>query len=98
MLQSGVSNCDVRQVSLETVLRRAGGPIDLLKLDCEGAEWEILQPGTCWDSVRNVRLEYHLFHGETADQAQSALLALGFRILHFLEYSGSGGVIWAGRS
>jgi FkbM family methyltransferase len=98
ILQNGVPSYDVRQVSLETVLMQAGGRIDLLKLDCEGAEWEILQPGACWKSVRNVRLEYHLFHGETADQAQRALVALGFRLLHFQEYSEAGGVIWATRS
>ena len=97
-LQNGASNYDVDQVSLETVLAQAGGRIDLLKLDCEGAEWEILQPVAGWKAVRNVRLEYHLFHGETADQAQRALLALGFRILHFQQYSETGGVIWAARS
>ena len=97
-LQNGVSNYDVRQVSLETVVTQAGGRIDLLKLDCEGAEWEILRLGAAWESVRNVRLEYHLFHGETADQARRALAALGFRILHFQEYSGTGGVIWGTRS
>lgn len=98
MLRNGESNHDVDQVSLETVLVQAGGRIDLLKLDCEGAEWEILKPGNRWESVRNVRIEYHLFHGETADQARRSVIALGFRILHFQQYSDTGGVIWAARS
>lgn len=90
--------CEVRQVSLETVLKRAGGRIDLLKLDCEGAEWEILKPGACWESIRNLRLEYHLFHGETAEQAARALNELGFRILRFRRYDETGGVLWTTRN
>jgi FkbM family methyltransferase len=95
--QNHSPRCGVRQVSLETVLAQAGGRIDLLKLDCEGAEWQILKPGAGWKSIRNVRLEYHLFHGETPDQAQRALAALGFRILRFQAYHDTGGVIWASR-
>lgn len=96
--QNQPPGCEVRQVSFETVLQQAGGRIDLLKLDCEGAEWEILKPCACWPLVRNVRLEYHLFHGESAEEAVQALTLLGFRILRFQRYHPSGGVIWAARN
>ncbi|MEJ5232949.1 MAG: FkbM family methyltransferase [Geminicoccaceae bacterium] len=46
-------------VPFATVAERIGGTIDLLKLDCEGWEWEILEAA----AVRNVRIltmEYHL--------------------------------------
>lgn len=96
--KNGAPNRDVCQVSLETVLARAGGRIDLLKLDCEGAEWEILKPGRCWESIRNVRIEYHLFQEERSDQARRALTELGFRILRFQQYHEAGGVVWATRN
>ena len=88
----------VRQVSLEALVKEAGGRIDLLKLDCEGAEWDILKPANGWQSIRNVRLEYHLFRGESAEDAARALTRLGFRILHFQQYQEFGGVIWAQRT
>ena len=31
----------IAQVSLERAIQRLGGTVDLLKLDCEGAEWEM---------------------------------------------------------
>lgn len=87
----------VPMVSLETVLERVGSELDLLKLDCEGAEWEILRPGPGWARVRHIRMEYHLFRGETAEEAQSALVRLGFRVTRVRRYSDRGGAIWARR-
>lgn len=87
----------VPQVTLETAVERAGGSVDLLKLDCEGAEWEILRPGACWRAVRNLRMEYHLFGGETPAQARAMVEALGFRITRFRQVNEMGGVLWASR-
>jgi FkbM family methyltransferase len=89
------SACSVRQVNLEAVLERAGGRIDLLKLDCEGAEWEMLQSAAGWESVRYLRFEYHLYGGETADQALRALARLGFTIDRFEKHDQESGLIWA---
>jgi len=85
----------VPQVTMETVMERMGGVADLLKLDCEGAEWEILRPGPWWKAVRNVRMEYHLFHGETVKQATDALEGLGFRVARVRQTGEKGGAIWA---
>lgn len=90
--------CQVPQVSLETVLRLAGGRIDLLKLDCEGAEWEILKSANGWQSIRNIRLEYHLFRGESPEDAARELSRKGFRILRLQRYHETGGAIWAARA
>lgn len=95
--ENGGAGYEVRQVDLATVLERAGGQIDLLKLDCEGAEWKILQPRTEWEYIRNIRLEYHLFHGESVEEARRMLADLGFRIQYFRSYDEFSGVIWAAR-
>ncbi|HEX8711233.1 MAG TPA: FkbM family methyltransferase, partial [Terracidiphilus sp.] len=93
--EPGENTFEVLQVDLGTVLERAGGRIDLLKLDCEGAEWEILQPGMVWQLIRNIRLEYHLYHGESAERALRMLTDFGYRILRFEPGHEFGGVIWA---
>lgn len=35
------------------------GPIDLIKMDCEGAEWEFLND-QAWNKVSYLTMEYHL--------------------------------------
>ena len=87
----------VPQAGIATVVERMGGAVDLLKLDCEGAEWEILTPNDCWKAVRDIRLEYHLFDGQTVEQARKALAGIGFKIIHLREHSAMAGVIWAAR-
>lgn len=48
-------------VPLGSVLEQAGGSVDLLKLDCEGAEYDILMkaPAEIMEHVERIVLEYH---------------------------------------
>jgi len=53
---------DVEGLTIPDILHRAGveGPIDLLKLDIEGAEQEIFREAPSWlDSVRHIAIELH---------------------------------------
>jgi FkbM family methyltransferase len=53
-------SCDVPAVTLETVLSRTSGRIGVLKMDCEGAEAEILEAaGSALDAVDFIVAEYH---------------------------------------
>lgn len=49
----------IPQVPLSKVVERAGGAVSLLKLDCEGAEWDILK-SDAMQSVQALTMEYHL--------------------------------------
>jgi FkbM family methyltransferase len=52
--------CDVPAVTLPTVVARMSGRIAVLKLDCEGAEAEILETaGPGLDAVDHIVAEYH---------------------------------------
>ena len=52
--------CDVPAVTLQAVVARASGRVGVLKLDCEGAEAEILEAaGPALDSVEYMVAEYH---------------------------------------
>jgi len=85
----------IRQVRIETAVERIGGSVDLLKMDCEGAEWQILRPGDIWEHVRNIRMEYHLYNGRTLEEMKMMLMTLGFRIVHLRVHHGEAGIIWA---
>lgn len=104
ILDSGASNQartspaggGIPQVTLDTAIERLGGSVDLLKLDCEGAEWDLFRLGDCWQRVRDIRMEYHLFHGETVEQVEQKLGDLGFTVTRRRPDVGFG-MVWASR-
>lgn len=46
-------------ISLSKLIQRSG-PIDILKMDCEGAEWGLLEDTKPWEKIRALTMEYHL--------------------------------------
>lgn len=67
-------------MAFRTALDRLGGSADLMKLDCEGAEWEMFEDRESWSRVRFVTMEYHIGPGEGHDKIVSALHAIAFQI------------------
>jgi len=84
----------IPQISLKSAIERIGGSVDLLKLDCEGAEWDMFQSTEPWRNVRNIRMEYHLVNGKTIQDVKHALDHLGFEPLHWAPDRGFG-IVWA---
>ena len=80
--------------------------IDLLKINCEGAEYEILEscPAADFRRISNIRLEYHDLDDERNGRSIARLLEKrGYRIQRYTRYierSGlfkQSGFIWADR-
>jgi FkbM family methyltransferase len=69
--------------AFKKILARAGGKIDILKMDCEGGEWAILEDGASWANIRSVTMEYHLWAkpGSTVTEIKQILNNLGFHII-----------------
>ena len=84
------SNGKIPQVSFRQTIERLGGKIDFLKMDCEGAEWEIFTDQQSWKTVQNLSMEYHLFGDQTVDMLREIVLSLGFYIHSIREYDGFG--------
>lgn len=77
-------------------------PLDLLKMNCEGAEYEILEacsPGD-YDGILNIRLEYHnrATANRNGDSLRRVLEARGYRIERFTRRLKDSGFIWATRA
>ena len=113
----GRVNLDLRKNSLHSVSRECAdgttrqigfseavgrlGIVDLVKLDCEGAEWDILSDPRPWAKVRHLTMEYHLWARPslTPDDLGHQLRGLGFsRVRIEPDPSGSWGLAWADRT
>lgn len=82
--------------SLAEVVKRCGGVIDILKLDCEGAEWALFDDVESFQHVSEIRMEYHLINGNTLDDFKKSVRKLGFSLIRLVPNQGFG-VAWLKR-
>jgi FkbM family methyltransferase len=105
MFATSGATVEVNVVSLDQLLDAAGGTVDLLKLDCEGAEWSIVNQAApeLWQRVDAMVLECHAAAGQSIDGMVELLDVRGFaaRVVHrapsSVEWFDEVGVIWAER-
>jgi FkbM family methyltransferase len=73
---------EIEVTAISEAIRRIAnsGSVDLLKLDCEGAEWEILKDVNAMARVANLTMEYHLVGQESLEHLLRILRALQFQI------------------
>jgi len=86
----------IRIDSLSDAIERLGGEVDLMKIDCEGAEWDLFSDVESFRHVRVIRMEYHLIGGRTLDDLRSAISRLCFSIDR-LEPNQGFGIVWMSR-
>lgn len=79
---------------IETVIDRIEGQIDLLKLDCEGAEWDILLNTSAFRHVKNIRMEYHkVGSDDPVAKLKSFAAEAGFQLTRLRQNNGFG-IAW----
>ena len=103
IIESGDSNQartqeggEVPLIALSTAVERLGGVVDLAKIDCEGAEWDMFRDERGWRGIRQLRMEYHLWGRHAYREVSDRVAALGFYITHHRP-SGQWGTLWAER-
>lgn len=65
-LLSAEAGMEVGAVALDEVLAEVGGPVRLLKLDCEGSEFPILYTSKRLDRIKEIAGEFHEYDGPYA--------------------------------
>ena len=85
----------VPAVTLSEVLAPIG-PLDVLKVDGEGAEFEMVPNTPCaiMSGVSSIKLQYH---AGPRDVLVAALVACGFRVKQLIDEGPRGGYLWLTR-
>ncbi len=75
--------------------------IDMLKMDCEGAEYEILYPTPAgfFERIKEIRMEYHNLDQDQRhlNRLKEFLTGKGYTITHTQATSDTNGSLWAER-
>ncbi|TKB98620.1 FkbM family methyltransferase [Pedobacter cryophilus] len=83
----------IDQINFEEFVNGIGVGIDLVKMDCEGAEWEVLKL-KCWNKVKILTMEYHLSPKENKTMEKlKELLQLNFKIIKHKKLEENSGIL-----
>ena len=87
-IQSSVLG-DTKQISIDNVYKRFGVDyLDIVKMDCEGSEWEILEKKEIFKKVKFITMEYHLGKNNfDHTRIVNVLEDLGFEIVTKIDFS-----------
>jgi FkbM family methyltransferase len=69
---------EIELISLSQIVEHVGGKIDLLKMDCEGGEWDIFKDVEAFKGISNIRMEYHLNDFHSIDTLKEITAGLGY--------------------
>lgn len=80
----GTPTIEIPCVTFAEALARTGGPVDVVKIDTEGAEYDIvLRSDTSdWSDVQRLVLEYHRVDGHSWVELESFLADAGLEVVH----------------
>jgi FkbM family methyltransferase len=90
----------VQTVSFSDAMERVSGQVSLLKIDCEGAEYDIIgrSPSSAWERVKRIVVEYHPAPAEKVHALRSRLTDLGFEVVKERRRGDGEGTLWLARS
>ena len=96
---SSVATVTVKTTTFDAVVAAAGVPIKVVKIDCEGAEYDLVAASSpeSWATVDRLVIEYHNVPGHSWEELRSWFEGVGLSVQR-LEPLGEGlGVAWLSR-
>lgn len=96
----GTPMIDIPCITFADALARAGGPVDVVKIDTEGAEYDIVlgSETSDWATVQRVVMEYHPVDGHSWEELREFLSAAGLETVHHEPVHDRQGTAWLSRT
>jgi FkbM family methyltransferase len=90
---------EVATISFDDIVAKAPAPVDFVKIDCEGGEYDLVLNSTpsSWASVQRVVLEFHAVSGYSWAQLRDWLADAGLAVQAVEEHGGYG-CAWLSRT
>jgi FkbM family methyltransferase len=97
---AGTAVIDVPCITFAEALDRAGGQADVVKIDTEGAEYDIVlgSEPTDWKDVQRVVVEYHEVAGRSWAELQQFFDEAGLHPVHQEPVRAELGTVWLSRT
>lgn len=97
--EAGAVSIEVPCVGLASVLESAGDRVDIMKMDAEGAEYDVIlnSPPERWAAVRRLVMEYHPLPGHSFDELETYLAGTGLTLVRRDRYTDGLGLAWFSR-
>jgi FkbM family methyltransferase len=88
----------VETISFDDVVAAAPAPVDVVKIDCEGGEYDLVLGSSpaSWSSVQRVVIEYHPVAGHSWDELARFFAAVGL-VVQQIGTLGGYGAVWLSR-
>lgn len=95
----GTSSVEVPTSGLDDVFAAAPGPVDLVKFDIEGAEYEAILESSpdLWRSVSRVVMEYHAMPGRSWAELEKFFAAVDIVVVRRDAHTPHQGMAWLSR-
>jgi FkbM family methyltransferase len=95
-----VGTITVQTTTFDKAVAAAGTPIDLVKMDCEGGEYELVYASSpaSWASVQRLVIEYHPVTGQSWNELRTWLEKVGLSVQHEEQAGGGIGVAWMSKT
>ncbi len=89
----------VTTVTFDEAVRSSVSLVDVVKIDCEGAEYDFVlgSSASSWTSVERVVLEYHQVEGRTWDELRDWFAAVGLHVVKHSSVVAGVGAAWLSR-
>jgi FkbM family methyltransferase len=97
--KAGSTTVKVPSIPMSDAFARAGGKVDIVKMDTEGAEYAMVlgsKPAD-WATVQRVVMEYHALPGHSWDELAAFFAEAGLNLVHRLKFSDGLGMAWLSR-
>ncbi len=97
--EEGAVSIEVPSVGWEDVVTEVGGRVDVLKMDAEGAEYDVVLNASprLWASVGRVVMEYHALAGHAFEEIEERLAGAGLHLVRRDRYTDGLGLAWFSR-